>query len=227
MNLSAAEIEEVVREVLLRIQPTSTTENRSQNTTRLSVVEIGERVVATEQLSQIAENTTVRVHSSAIVTPAARDMAVERQIVLEKHTACGERDGEKSVVAVGQGGQRFAALIQEEFGIGTAQTSDDTETAVMNIVSQLKSNPAGRCVLLTADIDIALCLANRSAFVRAISVDHPQRVRQAMSAITANLLILEPKNSSQEKLIDGCRIFFKAPLSAESNLFQRTLKRIV
>lgn len=186
--------------------------------------------MATEQLSQIAENTTVRVHGSAIVTPAARDMAVERQIVLEKHTACGERDGEKSVVAVGQGGQggqRFAALIQEAFGIGTAQTSDDTETAVMNIVSQLKSNPAGRCVLLTADIDIALCLANRSAFVRAISVDHPQRVRQAMSAITANLLILEPKNSSQEKLIDGCRIFFKAPLSVESNLFQRTLKRIV
>jgi len=85
MNLSAGEIEEVVLEVLLRLQPTITTESKNQKTTRLSVVEIGDRVVATEQLAQIAENTTVRVHSSAIVTPAARDMAIERQIVLETH----------------------------------------------------------------------------------------------------------------------------------------------
>jgi len=227
MNLSAGEIEEVVLEVLLRLQPTITTESKNQKTTRLSVVEIGDRVVATEQLAQIAENTTVRVHSSAIVTPAARDMAIERQIVLETHADCEVQAGEKSLFAVGQGGQPLASLIQKKFGIGTAQKSDDTETAVMNIVSQLKSSPFRRCVLLTTDIAFALCLANRSRFVRAISADQPQRVSEAMLAVTANLLILDPKQSPQGKLIDGCRIFFEAPLPAESNLFQGALNRIV
>jgi|GEM_PF-4802064 len=227
MNLSAGEIEEVVRKVLLRLQLTSTTENINQKTPRLSVVEIGDRVVATEQLAQIAENTTVRVHSSAIVTPAARDMAVERQIVLEKNAVCEVPTGEKALVAVGQGGQPLASLIQTKFGIATAQKSDDTETAVMNIVSQLKSSPARRCVLLTADIDFALCLANRSTCIRAISADQPQRISEAMLAVTANLLILDPKQSPQGKLIDGCRIFFEAPLPAESNLFQGALNRIV
>ena len=227
MNLSAGQIEEVVRKVLVRLQLTSTTENINQKTPRLSVVEIGDRVVATEQLAQIAENTTVRVHSLAIVTPAARDMAVERQIVLEKNAVCEVPAGEKTLVAVGQGGQPLASLIQEKFGIATAQKSDDTETAVMNIVSQLKSSPTRRCVLLTADIDFALCLANRFTCIRAISADQPQRVGEAMVAVTANVLVVDPKQSPQGKLIDGCHVFFAAPLPAEGNLSQRALKRIV
>ena len=69
MKLSAEEIEEVVREVLFRIQPTKSAKTETRQATNVAGIEIGDRVVATAQISKIAEHTTVRIGGSAIVTP--------------------------------------------------------------------------------------------------------------------------------------------------------------
>ena len=114
MKLSAEEIEEVVREVLLRIQPTKSAKTETRQATNVAGIEIGDRVVATAQISKIEEHTTVRIHGSAIVTPAASDMAAERQIVLERQTVTGPQGYTKLVHAVGQSTQKFAAVLSRQ-----------------------------------------------------------------------------------------------------------------
>lgn len=227
MKLSAEEIEEVVREVLFRIQPTKSAKTETRQATNVAGIEIGDRVVATAQISKIAEHTTVRIGGSAIVTPAASDMAAERRIVLERQTVTGAQGQTKLVHAVGQSTEIFAAVLSRQLKLPSPGQSQTTETAVMAMVPELEAKTAARGVLLTADVEMALCLANRFRFVRAISVNQPNRLQKAMLDVAANLFVIDPEQVSHGSLIERCKSFFATPISKASDVFSDVSQRLV
>ena len=85
MNLSVLEIEELVREVLLRLNPPE--KRVPSRETKPIDLEINDQVVTTQQLTQIPDQAIVRIRPRAVVTPAARDLAAERNIELAKANA--------------------------------------------------------------------------------------------------------------------------------------------
>lgn len=208
MKLSAAEIEEVVREVLLRIgasPQTKTVENENK-----TLLEIGDRVVATTHLLEIAEHATVRIPASSIVTPAARDLAAERQIHLERASKIDLATSPRWIHEVGHFADKVTQLAAEEFKTAAPQKSVTTELAIKNLVVQLRDRKRGRGVLLTPDVDYAICLSNRSSSVRAIGWDQPVRLKRAMADLAANLLVVDPRQTATSALLGGIRLFFSA-----------------
>ncbi len=223
MNWSAAEVEEVVREVLLRIQSTTSLQVGKQPETEVAVVEIGDRVIATAQIAGIAENTRVRLHRKAVVTPAARDLAAERNLVLEKNGFKGE---ENLFYVVGQSTTRFTEVLANGLHLGQVLHAETTEECVLSIIARFTAMPNTRCVLLTEDIDIALCLANRSKMIRAVSVYDSQRLKKALIDVSANVLVLNPDQIAQADLAALCESFFTASKSERCSRLNAVMEKI-
>ena len=212
MKLTASEIEEVVREVLLRIgageQP-QTIINKTQK-----AIEIGDRVIATAHLSKIAEHATVRIPALSIVTPAARDLAAERHIHLERTIQNEAENSTRWVHSVGQTISEVSMQLSQEFKTHNPQQSPTTEIAVVSLGAQLRGCKIGRGLLLTPKVDYAICLANRSPVIRAMGWGQPDRMRRGIGEVAANLLVLDPEQIDPDSLLEGCRRFFVAPPTA-------------
>ena len=212
MKLTAAEIEEVVREVLLRIGAGD--QRQSVNNKIKKVIEIGDHVIATAHLSKISEHATVRIPAASIVTPAARDLAAERQIYFERTIQSEAEDSLRWVHRVGQATSEVSTQLWQEFKTSIPQHSPTTEIAVNAMGAQLRASLRGRGVLLTPKVDYALCLANRSPVIRAIGWGQPDRMQRGIEELTPNLLVLDPERIDAVSLLDGCRRFFVAPTTA-------------
>ncbi|MEC7502311.1 MAG: hypothetical protein VX970_11315 [Planctomycetota bacterium] len=221
MKLTAAEIEDVVREVLLRIgagEQTKATINKTQQ-----VIEIGDRVIATAHLSKIAEHATVRIPAASIVTPAARDLAAERKIQLEQTAENGTQKFIRWVHSVGRTTSDFSTQLWQEFKTSTPQYSPTTQIAVNAMGIQLRTATSGRGVLLTPQVDYAICLANRSPVMRAIGWGQADRMQRGIDEIAANLLVLDPEQIGSVSLMEGCRRFFVAPATAPPSGLDRQI----
>ena len=80
MKLSPEQLEWIVREVVRRLQSSTTASPPTPSTSRLA---IADRLVTTETLrNQLDGITHVEVMTRAVVTPAVVDLLRERQIVL-------------------------------------------------------------------------------------------------------------------------------------------------
>ena len=225
MKLTAAEIEEVVREVLLRIGATEQTQATTNKTQQ--VIEIGDRVIATAHLSKIAEHATVRIPASSIVTPAARDLAAERDIHLDQAIENGTQNLTRFVHSVGQTTSEFSTRLWQEFKTSKPQYSPTTQLAVNAMGIQLRTAKTGRGVLLTPQVDYAICLANRSPVMRAIGWGQADRMQRGIDEIAANLIVLDPDQIGSATLVEGCRRFFVAPLIAPPSGLDRQIHKNV
>lgn len=210
MNLSVLEIEELVREVLLRLNPPE--KSAPSRETKPTELEIQDQVVTTQQLTQIPEQAIVRISPSAVVTPAARDLAAERNIDLTKSNAPHIEGRAVMVITVGAAAQRLAPLLENELTVGQLlardRTVDAVATAVARLQQQVPEDNAARCLLLTEDVDVAACLANRASHVRAVAVRSTHQLDNALARMAPNLLVVDPTNVREG--VHWCRTFVRA-----------------
>ena len=217
MNFSASEIEELVREVLRRLNPTEQTINPNKKTPTINRVEIGERVVATEQIAMVPEEATARIQETAVVTPAARELAAERKIVLERGAASGSIQEMLSLYAVSPQVGQLAESLGREFTLDAMEKHDRTVDAVRAASNLLKKKEAGsdtplvRCLLLSGEVETAVLLANRSPHVRAVVYQNLGQLRRAMGTVEVNMLILDPLGRSRCEVVEAGQILLHGP----------------
>ena len=210
MNLSVLENEELVREVLLRLNPPE--KRVPSRETKPIDLEINDQVVTTQQLTQIPDQAIVRIRPRAVVTPAARDLAAERNIELARANAPRTNGPAVMVITLGVAAARLAPLLQNEWTVGQIIASDRTEdavaTAVAHLQQQMPEKGGLRCLLLTEDVDVAVCLANRASHVRGVAVRNTHQLDNALARMAPNLLVVDPTDAREG--IRWCRTFMRA-----------------
>jgi len=222
MNLSASEIEELVREVLRRLYPTEQKIKPNNKTPTINRVEIGERVVATEQIAMVPEEATARIQATAVVTPAARELAADRKIVLERGAASGSTREILSLYTVSPQTDQLAESLGREFTMHAMEKHDCTVDAVRAASDLLKKKEAGsdaplvRCLLLTGEVEGAVLLANRSPHVRAVVYQNLGKLRRAMGTVGVNMLILDPLGRSRCEVVEAGQILLRGPSQPHS-----------
>ncbi len=215
MPTDASEIDRIVAEVLRRIE--AHVRGGATSSGAGSELRVEERVVAMSVLSGRLDNVRrVAVRADAIVTPAVRDELRDRGIELSRGAGRRSEFGNKSSVgkvrliiaaAPPCDAAPLAAAIDGEAVVTTMQSGNVVES----IEKLVPSLAPGAClaVLLTSDAEAALCLANRSRGVRAISAGSGASVARSAAAIGANLLIADPTRRSMHELTNMVRAFIR------------------
>lgn len=197
--------ERIVREVLARLQPNivaagngASHENQEQPTTS-DRLEIAERVVTVSTLvGRVAGKRTIIVLPHAVVTPAARDFLRELGLTIERQSQRVQQAqlGLRRVVGVAETSYEPAAMLA---GLRGQEFEQVARVGLVGVVDEIVDRVArGGAVglIFTDQADAVLCLANRSAGVRAVLARSAAAVRQARGTIAANLLVVEPKSKS-------------------------------
>ena len=192
MSLSRSDIERLVYEVLLRLNPADRHETTKQTKQKPLVIE--ERVVTTAQLNPISERSKVHVTTGAVITPAARDLASEKHITLIPLDGRESDMLDRALISVGTAAHRIALAIRGECGDARAWQYESVVEAASKAVSYLRAadEPARRCLLVTENVDVAVCLANRASHVRAVIARGAAQVREVLQEVAPNLLVLDP-----------------------------------
>ena len=221
MSLSRSDIERLVHEVLLRLNSTDRHETTKQS--KQTPLMIEERVVTTAQLIPISEQATVHVGTGTVITPAARDMASEKNITLIPFD--GRENGTLGAVliSVGTAAHRIALAIRGECGDARVWQHEDVVQAVSKAVSYLRAadDPARRCLLLTENVDAVVCMANRATHVRAVVARGAAEVQDALEQVAPNLLVLDPGYGNAAT--EWGRLYLKAAVDRGSARFRGPL----
>lgn len=211
MQISTADIERVVREVLAsmtvapksqEVKKTETvaapaaakTNPSSDNHHQSSTITLTNRVVTMNDVAgHLATMRRLIVSRRAIVTPAVVDMLIRRGIALDRQETKADRTVKMRLSLISMGLEFDAAaltavLAREGFCIEDAR-SDCLIAATDQLAEEVKL-PETLGVVLTPHVAAGLCLANRHAGVRAASD------LAAVSAVGANVLILDPRELS-------------------------------
>lgn len=211
MNLSAAEIERVVREVIASLaaaqpkaekkqpvaeskQPPTVAPQQPTTDQQPSTLTLSSRVVTMNDVANRLDGVRrVSVASKAIVTPAVVDLLIRRGIVLER-TDTKENRPASIRLSLASMGIEFdpAALngVLAREGFRTDHTTFDCLIKANDRLAEDILQPDTLGVLLTRHVAAALCLANRHSGVRAAADV------SAAAAIGANVLIVDPRELS-------------------------------
>lgn len=196
MNLPESEIARIVQQVVNELTSGGViARDDSEMTGRL---EIDASIVSLDTISGRLDGiSSMIVRRQAVVTPAARDLLKERNVALVR--ASGDKtnsDGEKvrrvAIVRHSDKGEISQAMLDALFA-GKLETIDHSTPCVFRAVDwalEQISQPTTLAVMTTKYTDIALCAANRHVELRAVAAGSPDRVRQAVASVGANLLIL-------------------------------------
>jgi hypothetical protein len=194
MAQPAANIDEIVRQVVAELtarQPVDPADVATGTETQI----VGQ-VITTSQFVGIARDTTVRVAETAVITPSARDLAVERNIRIEKgcHANLDGPATQTLFLCTNQvvcQAETLVRLLQRD-GITVNQTDNKCVIeAVRQSISALDGRPCG-AVLLTTKTAVAVCLANRTGTVRAVTASSVSDLHNALTDIAPNMLIVNP-----------------------------------
>lgn len=226
MANSTAEIERIVREVLIDLGWTAQPEDvpvatgdapKSEAEAKTAKpaaepavparpagdVVVAQRVVTLVDLGErIHAAQRLVVPPGAVVTPSVRDELRRRNVSLVFENAVSPTTSGLAPVAMTVLGSKIdpKPLVDELERAGHAvdlQRTDCLVRATDDMADQLKQgNTAG--VLLTNYGAIAMCLANRHRGVRAVLASDESRAAADAVSVGANLLVVEPRRTAPE-----------------------------
>ena len=219
MNVSAAEIERMVRDVLSRLTaaapaPMSNYSNLPSAVVLPSQEKIAElrtrgaleltgRVIALGDVDgRLAEITQLVVDPKAVVTPAVRDMLRQRKIALVRQAAGAKNSPvTKRSIAIAVAASRFDAtrLVDtlRRDGYGVQQLAQAGLASAVRELADEAARGGMRALLIADEAEVAVVAANRRNGVRAVHCDDPQEAAQATAAVDANLLVVRPIGKSE------------------------------
>lgn len=180
----ASEIGRLVEEVLTRISAPAT------------VVALNSRVLTLAELEgKLDRAEQIIVPPRAVITPAARDELNRRGIAIGYAIACRTNKPRQTAVWGAaetnyESTRLIDALAREHIAIERL-----AQTGLMQVIHELSDEitKGGKpAVLLTGQAAVAVCLANRRRGVRAVLAQSVATTIQAVRAVGANLLIVDP-----------------------------------
>jgi hypothetical protein len=211
MNVSVAEIERVVREVIAGLgaappkveatkpeaeskRPPVSAPRQSMTDNQPSTLTLSSRVVT---MNDIADHLgTMRrlvVSRKAIVTPAVVDVLIRRGIALEQTDAKEDKPATTRLSFASMGVEfdptALNGVLARE-GFRTDYAAFDCLIAATDRMAEDVLQPDTLGVLLTRHVATGLCLANRHSGVRAAADV------SAIAAIGANVLLIDPRELS-------------------------------
>ena len=218
MTPGSAEIEQIVREVLARLdlradQPRPSGGNSpagipaaTTQTAPADSLTLAERVITADLLSRRLNGVRqVMLLAGAIVTPSAKDLLRERNIgwsfgLATSTTAASA--GRTLFVGVADSTFCPAALVRglAKHGVQVQQVASAGLVPVTQELSEQVALSGSLALLLTASTAAAVCVANRRRGVRAIQAGTMEQLVAGIEAIGANLLILDPAATSYFQL---------------------------
>lgn len=195
-NISAAEIEQLVREILAQLAPTPAP--RADGTTELWWEQA---VVAARDLEgRLAQVKQIVVPAKAIITPAARDVLRERGIQVRRASETAPKPSAQSTLLLGVAETRFDPTeVLAQLRRHDVQMEQIARTGLKTVVAELAeevTKGGRRAWLLTESTHEAVCLANRTAGVWAAAAQHRGELADARKSIELNFLITNPTKST-------------------------------
>jgi len=221
MELSAAEIERLVRDVMSRLQADVGPPPKANENNTGSLLSAGEKVspgrmkglqsIAGSVISladvegKLTNVTALAVGPRAVVTPAVRDLLRQRKIELVRDEAVARRTGSNDVatkpnIAVAVAAKSYAAgrLVERirRDGYAVQQLAQAGLAAAVRELGDEAAKGGTRGLLITEDADLAVIALNRTRGVRAIAGEDVAATARATGAVGANVLVVDPQRKN-------------------------------
>ena len=212
MELSADQLERVVREVLRRLGAAGDSSAAATPATLpsadkqdLETLPVNLPVVSVAQLERsLTGIKQVVVPAGAIVTPAALDLLRQKKVTLVRGAAKTPTTTEHGRLCVGVVNTTFksAALFYDlqSQGIELEELAHNGLSSVISELCQRLARGESLGLLLTSQVAAAVCLANRHARVRAAEARCATSAREATRTLGINLLVVNPLGKSPFEL---------------------------
>lgn len=210
MNVSAAEIERLVREALSRLSAAAPAESSSKPegvkltpAHAVDALEVAAQVVTLAEIDgRLSGKRLLVVSPRAVVTPAVRDALRQRNIVLERRTLGSKTDNKaaKGTITVAVAARADAGRLVERLrrdGYAVQQLAQAGLAAAVRELADDVARSGSRGLLLAEEAEVALIALNRRGGVRAIGGDDASNVARASSGVNANTLVLRPAGKSE------------------------------
>jgi hypothetical protein len=211
MNVSAAEIERLVREALSRLSAAAPVESTSSVVTSAKpavatvadAFEVAAQVVTLAEIDgRLSNKRRLVVGPKAVVTPAVRDVLRQRNIVLERRVL-GTRTSNaaaKGTIMVAVAARADAGRLVERLrrdGYAVQQLAQAGLAAAVRELADDVVRGGSRGLLLADEVEAAVVALNRRGGVRAVGGDDASAVGRLSAAVNANLLVVRPAGKSE------------------------------
>ena len=223
MNRDSQMIEKVVAEVLRRLSALGETPRDDSAAAATppappvpapgpDALVLDARVITTATIHERLKGVRrVVVDQHAVVTPSVKDELRKRNIRLERQDASAEASDSAELAVVrythGDDAVRTAATLPLPAN-AVDRVHDDLAAAVACVSKRVRDGKQV-VVLLTDETLQAACLLNRSPDVRAAIAVTANDVRQAVSAIGVNVLVIDPRAMTENQWIVAVRQFME------------------
>ncbi|MGM0490480.1 MAG: hypothetical protein ACQESR_27460 [Planctomycetota bacterium] len=137
----------------------------------------------------------VVVGTRAVITPSVRDELQKKNIRLERHEAetVAATAANLTIVRCASSNDAARAMTTLPLPTGAVEQRQDELSAAVSYSTQAVHDSGHASVLVTDQALAAVCLLNRSAHVRAAPAGTVEEVREAISAIGVNVLVVDPR----------------------------------
>ncbi len=225
MNVDAATIERMVREVLRETQGTTPVRDNPAKTPKtesklLSIpavgtpaaepapastaVVIGERIITADLLKeQTQPGTKVVVSKRAIITPAAQDYLRNFRITLERNeTSTGLPSGSNSVrwkiylSSIADHTVRAIDVVCQQRNQVTRELTGTASEAANLAVSAVSRAEVAGVIVVTAAPELVACRANRNTIIRAAVVSDLAGWSRMQLQLKPNVVCISPQSRS-------------------------------
>jgi ribose 5-phosphate isomerase RpiB len=211
MNVSAAEIERLVREALSRLSAAAPAEPVSSiapgakpaAATIADALEVAAQVVTLAEVDgRLGDKRRLIVAPKAVVTPAVRDVLRQRNIVLERRVLGAKTSAAatKGAITVAVAARAEAGRLVERLrrdGYAVQQLAQAGLAAAVRELADEVVRGGSRGLLLADEAEAALIALNRRNGVRAVGGDDAAVVGRTAAAVNANTLVVRPAGKSE------------------------------
>ena len=179
---------------------------------------VTDRVVSLGKIEkQLVGKKRLAITPGAVLTPSVRDYLKEHQISICTAMPGADASNQKSLTIIAgltsyDPTNLVTRLTQERLNATASSSSCLIETTDKLAKQLADTNQLG--VVLTTHHAVTLCLANRHATLRAVSVDREDQVESIVATVGANLLILSPRGRSCFQLQRMITRFLQMPSHA-------------
>jgi hypothetical protein len=201
---STEDIERIVREVMAQLGAASKSVAAPAEVPRAVLpaapggdLFVDSRVVTLESIAgRLTGAKQLMVPPGALVTPSVRDELRRKGVVLVRGTATAgvRKEPPRVLLVVGRTRQDPAAAVQMLTGEGIDVQTETSDCMIASTDKLAAAVAAGQALglLWTRRTAAGLCLANRHAGVRAVLATAVQATAAAVSAVGANVLVVDP-----------------------------------
>jgi hypothetical protein len=223
MAIDAHDLERVVAEVLRRLRDFSAKTVRGrdefpvpQQAMGVTHLTIEDRVVTMKLLDGNLDGIThVFVPGDAVVTPLVRDELRQRNVRVEfaADSRSSSTTGMVVVMAdVDDALQRVVETLAQPGGCVDQIVRGRLAQAVVTGIGRVRGD-GRRALILTRSAHVAVCLANRSPGVRAVTAQNEPAARDAIRSVSANVLVVDPAGIGDVALSDLITMFSRCETS--------------